>query len=312
MKPEEIKNKRILFSVLNWGMGHVARSISIIHQLNKQNNSVIIACSEVQKKIFLDYFPDINYIQHKDYPFSFKGKGNFTLDLFLSFPSLNRRLKKEKKEVNHLIKKHDIEICISDHRYGFQAKECTSIFITHQLNLPLPFLNKFINVLHHQLIKKFNYIWVLDTENSLYAGKLSVNKKFNNICYIGIQSRFNLYSKIEKSIEKVVIISGPEPYAEQFFQSERKKAENSKEEVFIITPKYYSYSDKKNIIIQLSNDWKKCDEIILKAKKIVSRSGYSTLMDLVYLACEKELIPTPGQYEQAYLLSYSNLKNVKN
>jgi UDP-N-acetylglucosamine:LPS N-acetylglucosamine transferase len=307
MKPNEIKNKRILFSVLNWGLGHVARSISIIHQLNLQNNTVFVACSENQKKIFLDYFPNINYIQHNDYPFSFKGKGNFALDLFLSFPSLSSRLKKEKKEVKLLIKKHDIDICISDHRYGFHAKECTSIFITHQLNLPLPLLFKCVNILHHQLIKKFNYIWVLDTKNSIHAGKLSVNKKFKNLYYIGIQSRFGLYPKTEKCIEKVVIISGPEPYAEQFFQSESKKAEQSKEEVVIITPKHYSNSTKTNIIIQLSDDWKKCDEIILKAKKIVSRSGYSTLMDLAYLACEKELIPTPGQYEQAYLLSHTKL-----
>ena len=305
MKPEEIKNKRILFSVLNWGMGHVARSISIIHQLKLQDNIVFIACSEGQKKIFLDYFPDINFIQHNDYPFSFKGKGNFTLDLLLALPALNKRLNLEKNEVKKLIKNHKIDICISDHRYGFQNQECTSIFITHQLSLPLPFLYKFVNSLHQQLIKKFNYIWVLDTEKSLYAGKLSVNKKFKNLYYIGIQSRFGLYPKTEKCIEKIVIISGPEPYAEQFFQSESKKAEQSKEEVVIITPKHYSNSTKTNIIIQLSDDWKKCDEIILKAKKIVSRSGYSTLMDIVYLACEKELIPTPGQYEQAYLLNHS-------
>lgn len=307
MKPNEIKNKRILFSVLNWGMGHVARSISIIHKLKLQDNIVFIACSESQKKIFLDYFPDINYIQHNDYPFSFKGKGSFALDLLISFPSLNRRLKQEKKEIKHLTKKHNIDICISDHRYGFHTEKCTSIFITHQLNLPLPLLFKCVNILHHQLIKKFNYIWVLDTKNSLYSGKLSTNKKFKHLYYIGIQSRFSLYPKTEKSVEKVVIISGPEPYAEQFFRSEIKKAEYNQEEVVIITPKLYSQSDKKNIIIQLSDDWKKCDEIILKAKKIVSRSGYSTLMDLAYLACEKELIPTPGQYEQEYLLSHTKL-----
>ena len=100
---------------------------------------------------------------------------------------------------------------------------------------------------------------MLDTKNSIHAGKLSVNKKFKNLYYIGIQSRFGLYPKTEKCIEKVVIISGPEPYAEQFFQSESKKAEQSKEEVVIITPKHYSNSTKTNIIIQLSDDWKKCD-----------------------------------------------------
>jgi predicted glycosyltransferase len=42
------------------------------------------------------------------------------------------------------------------------------------------------------------------------------------------------------------------------------------------------------------------------AKKIISRSGYSTIMDLDALNClhKAELIPTPGQTEQEYLASF--------
>jgi hypothetical protein len=68
-------------------------------------------------------------------------------------------------------------------------------------------------------MKKFSSIWILDTPESKYAGKLSVNKNLKNCEYIGIHSRFSLYPTIEKTFPNIVIISGPEPYAEQFFLS---------------------------------------------------------------------------------------------
>ena len=46
-------------------------------------------------------------------------------------------------------------------------------------------------------------------------------------------------------------------------------------------------------------------KLILSSKKIICRSGYSTLMDM-HLLGKKELIliPTPGQTEQEYLAVY--------
>jgi len=301
MKPEEIHNQRIIISVLNWGNGHVARSISLIHQLIEQENTLFIACSESQKQIFRNYFPTLNFINHQDYPFSFKGKGNFGIDLLLAFSKLLRRLKSERKELQQYINEHQINICISDHRYGFFNKNCISIFITHQLQIALPKGLNWLNSFHFLLIKKFNFIWVPDNHESQFSGKLSKSTRLKNIDYIGIQSRFSLYTKPATEFEHVVIVSGPEPYAEQFYHSEIKKASKSTTHTIIITPKKYDFELPENANIQLSDNWKKCDEIILKAKKITSRTGYSTIMDLEYLKCESELIPTPGQYEQEYL-----------
>ena len=41
-----------------------------------------------------------------------------------------------------------------------------------------------------------------------------------------------------------------------------------------------------------------------EASLIISRSGYSTIMDLVQLQKRAILVPTPGQTEQEYLASY--------
>ena len=42
-------------------------------------------------------------------------------------------------------------------------------------------------------------------------------------------------------------------------------------------------------------------DLILKSKMVISRSGYSSLMDYYFLKNQALLIPTPGQTEQVYL-----------
>jgi len=153
-----------------------------------------------------------------------------------------------------------------------------------------------------KLLKKFQTIWVLDTHDSQYAGKLSTNHSFKNIEYIGPKSRFSLYPKTEKTISKVVIISGPEPYSEQFFKSEYSISLKKNEPTVFILPRIYPTELKnKNCEFIESSDWKTCDLIILKAQIIFSRTGYSTIMDIAELNVKSVLIPTKGQKEQEYL-----------
>ena len=303
MKPNEIKNKTILLSALNWGMGHVARCIPIINQLNEQNNKLIIACSDKQEKIYRNYFPNLFYIKHEDFPFKFKGNGNFERDLTFNFIQLYKRFKLEKKEVEKIISKNSVDIIISDHRYSFISKKCYSIFLTHQINLPVSWYMKWLDRVHKKMIRKFNFVWILDSLDSKYAGKLSRNNTFKESEYIGIKSRFSLYPKVEKTIPTVVIISGPEPYAELFFNSQLKIAKDKIDKTIFIVPKKYMIENEcVTIEIIESNDWKQIDSIILKAQKVISRAGYSTMMDLAFLETKSELIPTPGQKEQEYLI----------
>lgn len=308
MRPEAIFNKTILLSPLNWGMGHVARCIALIHQLIQQENKIIIACNEDQKQIFISYFPNLEYENHEGYPFKFKGSGNFEIDLFNRFFKLNKRLKQEKKEVEKLVEKYNVDLILADHRYGFSSKKCSSIFITHQINLPVVWYLKLIDRFHKRLMKSFNSIWILDTPDSKFAGKLSINTHFKNTEYIGTYSRFSLYEKEEKTIPLVVIISGPEPYAKQFFKQQFEIANQRKDKTVFIVPKNYPTKTQFNQIeIIPSIDWRQTDSIILKAKKIVSRSGYSTIMDLNALEAEKELFATKGQKEQEYILKHYSL-----
>lgn len=308
MKPEEISHKNILFSALNWGMGHVARSISIIDQLLKQGNNVTIAASHHQRQIYATYFPTIHFVFHEDYPFNFGAKGNFGFDLIKSSRSLFQCYQKECAFVEKYINENTIDLVLSDHRYGFYSNKVTSIFITHQVSLPLSYFEKPIQLLHKKLLRNFDEVWVLDTKDSEYAGKLSKKIKGITCTYIGIQSRFKLYLiPTIKTIDLVVVISGPSPYNSLYFQEMYMKYPNA---IFIVPPEISINSLQERIVC--SSDWKKCDDILLNAKKICSRSGYSTLMDLFYLAIPFALSPTPGQAEQRYLFEFMAKKKPAN
>ena len=49
-------------------------------------------------------------------------------------------------------------------------------------------------------------------------------------------------------------------------------------------------------------------EAIEESHLIISRSGYSTIMDLYTMEAKAFFVPTPGQYEQEYLAKYAKEK----
>jgi spore coat polysaccharide biosynthesis predicted glycosyltransferase SpsG len=136
MRPETIRDSRILFAALNWGMGHVARSIPLLKQLARQGNQLVIAGNMEQNSVFYLYLENADYLLIDDYPFQFSGKGNFGFDLFMSSKALRKRLREEQVQVDKIVDKYKVDVVISDHRYGFISNKVPSICLTHQLNLP--------------------------------------------------------------------------------------------------------------------------------------------------------------------------------
>lgn len=297
MQLETVINKRILLSPLNWGMGHVSRCIGLIDTLQSNGNTLILACSSDQCSIFEQYFDDLLFAAHVDYPFSFRGKGNFGLDLLTKSSSLFKRLKQEREEVEALVTKHKIDLVLSDHRYGFRSTEVISIFVTHQVNLPVQIHERMVSVLHRNYISQFDHIWVMDNANSDLAGKLSQSKR-RNVSYIGPFSRFSRYSqRPEKNIKQVLIASGPNIYAQQLVD-EVLASDHFGQDIVVIHNGELSIP---NEIKAVSGNWKEQDQVIMRAHHLISRSGYSTLMDCKELGTEATLIPTKGQREQEYL-----------
>jgi hypothetical protein len=305
MYPSEIFEKKILISPLNWGMGHVSRCIPLIKKLQHQNNKLIIACSKVQREIIEAYVDsDVLFAHHDEYPFYFNGNGNFLLDSLLNLRECYKRHEMELFQVDELVKKFNAEIIISDHRYGFRNEKCISIFMTHQLHLPLPWHLKLAQLWHKNQILKFDYQWIVDDKYKRLAGKLSDNKGFKNSRYIGLLSRFNECNYDKKTIYNgILIVSGPMEYYPSLFQSFKRQLSSGEIDLIVGNDKAYEVFKTLNTRLKFhhSNDWNVTDKIMMQSKKIFGFCGYSTLMDLNYLGCDAELIACRGQLEQLYL-----------
>lgn len=296
MWPDSIHNKNVLFSPLNWGFGHVSRSISLLQQLLNQGCELHVACTTEHKMIYQEYFKDLKFIDFEGYPFRFGGNGNFASDLARSFFQLKKRVRSEQKEVEEFVRKLSIDVVISDHRFGFRSKHVPSIIVIHQVNLPVKWYHFGISAYHRNLLRRFNYQWIMDYSDSRLAGELSKNKLGASAMYIGPYSRFSLYDPVVKSGKAVLVVSGPLIYGQQLIDQVRDRY--TMETLTIVASDQLKVPEGFRPAI---NCWREQDQLLLIAPKLISRSGYSTLLDLEVLQCGFELIPTPGQFEQEYL-----------
>lgn len=296
MLPSEVSHKKILYACLDWGKGHVARSIGVIRQLLEQSNEVVIGCNAEQRVIFQCYFPEVRLLDLEGYNFAFKGHGRFASDLWRLRKSLRKTIRQEQRWVEERCREEGFDLVLSDHRYGFRSASVPSFFLTHQLNLALAPWQWLVQRWHHAQLRAFGLIWVFDQPDSRLAGKLSRNVKKFNVKYIGFYSRF-VADGGTKTGGEVVICNGPEPYNEQLLV--RYLALPKANRTIIAPPLILKRYQGAEIVS--SENWLLCDKLIQQASKIDAYCGYTTLMDLEVLGCEAHLLPTPGQAEQAYL-----------
>ena len=283
-------------------MGHVARSVGLIRDLLLRENEVFVACDAVQRRAFESYFPALTYIAHAGYPFAFSGKGTFGLDLFRNRRRLLARYGQEQGEVAQIVSDWQIDLVISDHRYGFFSKAVPSIFVTHQLHLPLRWYQWPAQWVHRKLLQHFGHVWCLDTADHHLAGKLSEPISHPDIAYIGPFSRFAPDTRGEIQYTHLFVVSGPEPYAETFFGEVLRFATGKEDAMACVVPKNYETGEiPANLTVYTAEDWQETDLLFYQSGWIVSRAGYSTLMDLEVLDKNAILIPTRGQAEQLYL-----------
>lgn len=298
--------KRILVAPLNWGLGHAARCIPIINALLDNNFEPILASDGAALELLKKEFPKLEFIELPSYNITYAKKGkNFKLKLIMDSPKWIKAIKAEKFFIKNLIKTEPIDGIISDNRLGVYNKKVPSVFISHQLNVLSGSTSWFSSKMHQKIIKKFDECWVPDVEGKQnLSGKLGHLKSSKlNIKYIGSLSRFEKMN-CELIFDLMVLLSGPEPQRtllENKLFDELKRFDGKVLFVNGVIEEQQTKLKQGNIIIY---NFMKSDELeraINQSKYILSRSGYTTIMDLAKLEKKALFIPTPGQYEQEYL-----------
>lgn len=299
--------KTIFIAALDWGLGHATRCVPVIRRLQK-NNKVIIGITPLTQPVFEEEFPDLQKINIPPYNVTYSRVLPLWIKLLLSWPKINTVIKHEKKLLEETIKKLDVDIVISDNRFGFYSKKIKSIFITHQLFLKTPFAAGIAQKINRRHILNFDEVWVPDYEDETISlsGSLSHGAHYHkNVRYIGPQSRLYKSETQEMKYDVLFLISGPEPQQSSLGSRMLSLVFNNPQLKFAMACNSYMPQSRSNLDFFGSPSQEKLSQLIAQSKKVVCRSGYSTLMDL-HLTGKKDLvlIPTPGQTEQEYLADY--------
>ncbi|WJJ97379.1 glycosyltransferase [Algibacter luteus] len=299
--------KRILVAPLNWGLGHATRCIPIINALLQEGFAPIIASDGDSLALLSKEFPNLPTIELPTYNISYSKNGKlFKLKLLKDLPKILKAIKAEKEAVESILKHNDIAGIISDNRLGVRSKKVPSVFITHQLQVLSGNTTWLSTKMHKEIIKKFNTCWVPDVENEEVnlSGILGHVKGFDvNLKYIGPLSRFTK-SDTDIKHDLLVLLSGPEPQR-SFLETKLLEAlkSYSGDVVFVkgVIEKEQTKQVQGHLTIYNFMTSNLLEKTMKESALVLSRSGYTTIMDLTKLNKKAFFIPTPGQFEQEYL-----------
>tara|TARA_R100001369_G_scaffold26858_1_gene48399 strand:+ start:7028 stop:7612 length:585 start_codon:yes stop_codon:yes gene_type:complete len=140
--------------------------------------------------------------------------------------------------------------------------------------------------------------------NKNLSGNLGHVREFGSqLKYLGPLSRFNK-KKCAPKYDLLVLLSGPEPQRSYLEIKLLQDLELYKGKVLFIKGKIEPRQTKEtayNITIFNFMTTTELEVAINESDLILSRSGYTTIMDLAKLEKKAFFIPTPGQFEQEYL-----------
>lgn len=308
---EAKKHQTIIVAPLDWGMGHATRVIPIIRILSVHYHVIVVA----PKKMHLMFsgepaeivnFPgyDIRY-----YPIP------LWISLVLQGPKVLFRAIRTKIALKKMIRNTKPAMLFSDNRLFVRSPRIPSVYMTHQLSIRhnWKILERLINAIHYYFINQFDTCWVPDTPDNDIAGELSCGTVSIEKHYIGALSRFQQPDrKPEKIFRKVCILSGPEP-DRSIWANKIKNLWKDKPESLIIGALEGQDRFKKEGNITLSShlNHELFAQTIFFAEVVVTRSGYTSIMDLFRLRKNAYLEPKKGQTEQEYLAKFHNGKFFK-
>lgn len=312
-----LKNKpNILACPLDWGIGHATRCVPIIREMLEQNANVILAASGRSLYFLEKEFPKLQKIDFPGYQFSYPENGSMALKMALQSPQILAGIKKENSTLKEIIKDYNINAVFSDNRYGLYSEKVPCVFMTHQIFIQTPgylsLINPVLERINKKYINKFSQCWIPDFEDGQsLSGELSYQKPLpDNYHFIGPLSRFStnkLNFEKEYKYKILVMLSGPEPQRTVLENLLIDQLSNLQVISAVVLGKtelkeQNLIEDHIDVFSHLESD--KLKQLILESEIVVSRPGYSTVMDLVALNKEAIFIPTPGQTEQEYLAKY--------
>jgi len=303
----------------HWGLGHVTRTIPVIHYFLRKGYPVVLGSSKAGSDLLRLEFPNLKVYELPDYGITYPFK-NMYLNMGLHLIQMHVAIVKEFFAVRKICKKEQIGMVVSDARLGAAQPGLPSVIITHHLhfNLHNRFFEWVSDVWMRFFYMRFNQIWVPDIDGDInLSGDLAHLFRSKKHYFIGILSRFKPM-QLPVRYDCAFVLSGPEPqrsYLEEELLLQAKELMPSKLALVrgtksgkSLTKERETYGEHLEIMDFVSGP--ALNELICSSNQLVCRSGYSSLLDLCIVGRSALLIPTPGQPEQEYLASELKRKGI--
>lgn len=299
---------RILVAPLDWGLGHAVRCIPIIRQIRYDGHEVLLAVTPSTRPVLQKAFPDLPLIDIPAYGVRYPFR-NMLANAVIQTPRIVYTARGENRAVKAIVREHRIDAILSDNRAGCFFPGIPNIYLTHQYTIPIPnpVLRTGSNWCHRRVIDQFSALWIPDRNDQFALGPaMSRVPPKRQPFYVGWLSEAEPATG-ESTLKATFILSGPEPQRtrlEERILAEAKSLEGPFALVRGITKNQALFGRPESItLVHDLADRKTIQRLVNQSQVIVSRSGYTTLMDLAFWRKPALLIPTTGQYEQEYLAS---------
>lgn len=251
-------------------------------------------------------FPELKGVELPSYNIMYPKNGQFfKLKMLQNSPKLIKAIKAEKRATQQIIKDYQIDGILSDNRLGVHSKHIPCVFMTHQLKVLSGNTTWLSTKMHQNIIKRFDECWVpdnVDIDN--LSGELGHTGTIDiPIKYIGPLSRFKKTDS-QLKYDLMVLLSGPEPQRTLLEKLLLKELDTFKGTLLFvkgIVDGESKATTTNNITSYNFMTSTTLEKAINESKIVLSRSGYTTVMDLAKLEKKAFFIPTPGQYEQEYI-----------
>lgn len=297
---------KIFFPVLNWGLGHASRSLPLIRKYLNHGHDVIAASDGEALSMLRKELPDLKVLELPGYGIHYSSK-YMPFNMLRYGPGMLKAMKTENDLTAAVVKREGIDCIISDNRYGCYHKRIPSALITHQLQVftGQKLLDIYIRRQIRGWCRKFSEIWIPDqAPPGNITGELSdVDTSPVPKYYLGVISELTCKATAGM-YDAVAVISGPEPQRTLFEELVIKQLSALKGRFAVVSGKPHTNEqvrEEKNLTIIPYLTRSQLSGLLEETEVVISRSGYTTLMDLAKTGHKAILCPTPGQYEQIYL-----------
>jgi len=309
---------KIIYGVCSWGLGHATRSLPVIRKLIDEDNELTIISNgrslELLKK---ELGENIEYMDMPDYPMLLSENARqFMAKSVIYWPKFIGGMRKGLRQLTKMLEKRKCDMIISDARYEIYSRKIPSFFISHQMRIMNPLRIKMFEsgseIFNLFFFRRYCGVIVPDYKEDDISGDLSHNlKKIDEekIHYVGVLSDFQK-KNTKKDIDYLISISGPEPQRSILEKKLLSQVDLLDGKIVITLGK----SEEKNNLNRANIETysfitkEKREDFLNRAKLVVSRSGYSTILDLAVIGTNALMTPTPRQIEQEYLSQYHNKK----